>query len=98
MLDLPAKKGRLLTTNISWRDLYAAAILELDRTLLPGRIEAAGAAIKQATEELMSDGKLTAEETQSMADALRSLQTLERVELKKTSPANTGREQRLTER
>jgi hypothetical protein len=31
-----------------WQDLYTAAILELDRDLLPGRMEAAQAAIQQA--------------------------------------------------
>lgn len=32
-----------MTENISWEDLYAAAILELDRARLHGRIEAAQA-------------------------------------------------------
>lgn len=94
------RKRPTLTTNISWRDLYAAAMLELDRTQLPSRIEAAEAAIKRAMDELMIDGKLGAvEETQGMADALRALQTLHRVELTKHSPAcSNSRERHQAER
>jgi hypothetical protein len=74
-------------TNTSWKDLYAAAMLELDRANLPNRIESAQAAIRQALAELGSDGGLgTVEEAQVMADALRNLQTLQRVECSPVTP------------
>jgi hypothetical protein len=72
-----------MTTNSLWQDFYAAAMLELDRAALPGKIEAAQAAIQEAMEETKrsSEGR-SAAETQSMSDALRNLRTLQRVEFK----------------
>lgn len=80
-----------------WQDLYTAAILELDRDLLPGRMEAAQAAIQQARQELISNHRLAAaEEAQAMAEALHTLQLLQRLELRTSMPA-TSQEQRLAE-
>jgi hypothetical protein len=77
-------------TNILWKDLYTAAMLELDRANLPGRIEAAQAAIRQAMEERTStDGLGAAEDRQAMTDALRNLQTLQRVEFRTSAPATS---------
>jgi hypothetical protein len=77
-----------MTSNVSWQELYTAAMLELDRTMLPSRIEAAQAAIRQAMEELVGNHKIgTGEETQAMADALRNLRTLQRVEFRISAPA-----------
>jgi hypothetical protein len=71
-----------VTTNILWHDWYAAAILELDRANLRGRIEAARAGIQRAMKELVRNPTLrAAEETLFMADALRNLETLQWVEL-----------------
>jgi hypothetical protein len=68
-------------------ELYTAAMLELDRAMLPGRIEAAHAAVLQAMEELADDHTLEAgEEKQAMADALRNLGTLRRVEFRSSAP------------
>jgi hypothetical protein len=86
---LKPSEGRTpVTTNISWQELYKAAMLELDRASLQGRIEAAQAAIRQAMEELTSNHELGAvEETQGMSDALHNLQTLQRVEFRTSTPA-----------
>jgi hypothetical protein len=81
-----------VTTNILWQELYTAAMLELDRTNLQGRIEAAQAAIRQAMEEPIRNSRLGAvEDTQAMADALRNLQTLQRVEFRTSEPARAQR-------
>jgi Zn-dependent protease with chaperone function len=58
-------------------------MLELDRATLPGRIEAAQAAILRAMEELADSHTLEAgEEKRAMADALRNLRTLQQVEFR----------------
>jgi excinuclease UvrABC nuclease subunit len=77
-----------MTTRLSWRDLYAAAMLELDHASLKGRIKAAQAAIRQAMQR--SPNNLThgaAEEVQDIAAALGNLQSLQRVEFRKSAPA-----------
>jgi len=75
-------------------------MLELDRSQLPTKIEVAESAIKRAMEDSMPDDKLrAAQERHDMADALRALQTLQRVELTRTSPAcSNSREQLPAER
>jgi hypothetical protein len=86
-----------VTKNVFWQELYAAAMLELNQANLQGRIEAAQVAIGQAMTDLASNRKDGAvEEMQAMADALRNLQTLQRVELRTPIPA-TGQGQRLAE-
>jgi hypothetical protein len=76
-----------VTTNILWHDLYAAAMLELDRDNLRHRIEAARAGIQRALNELTRNPTSgAAEEMQSMADALRNLETLQWVELRASAP------------
>jgi hypothetical protein len=53
-----------MTNNVSWQELYTAAMLELDPTMLPSRIDVAQAAIRQAMEELTGNHKIgTGEET-----------------------------------
>ncbi len=79
-----------MTTNILWRDLYAAAMLELDHANLHARIEAARAGIQRARKELTRNATPgAAEEMQSMADALRNLDTLQRVELRASAPTRS---------
>jgi hypothetical protein len=69
-------------------------MLELDCTQLPGKIEAAQAAIKQALEESADDGRLgVVEDRQFMTDALRNLHALARLEFTNASPT-ARREQR----
>jgi phage terminase small subunit len=80
--------------NCSWYDLYATAMLELDRAALPGKIEAAQASIRRAMGGAAIDRSFgTPPETQAMSDALRNLQALQRVELSphiSTSIASRG--------
>jgi hypothetical protein len=79
-------------TNRLWQDLYTVAMLEVDRANLQGRIEAAQAAIRQAMEEPTRNPQLGAvEDTQAMADALRNLRTLQRVEFRKSESASGQR-------
>ena len=78
--------------NASWQKLYKVAMLELDPVALPSRIEAARLAIRQALEELASDGTAeAAEKRQALADALGNLQTLHRLELRPSMPASQQR-------
>jgi hypothetical protein len=82
MLSTLGKAPSLMTKRNLWQDPYTAALLELDREVLPGRIEAAQAAIYHAKEELTGNrGLATAEEMQAMVDALHNLQLLQQVEL-----------------
>jgi hypothetical protein len=77
-----------MTTLASWRDLYAAAMLELDHGRLQGRIKAAQAAIRQAMQGSPNNRTRAAvEEVQDMAAALGNLQSLQRVEFRKSAPA-----------
>jgi hypothetical protein len=70
--------------NDSWRDLYTAAMLELDHGLLQSRIDAAQVAIRRSMEELMGSCAVgAAEERQALSDALGNLQSLQRVEFRK---------------
>jgi hypothetical protein len=76
-----------MTNSVSWQELYTTAMLELDRAALAVKIEAAQAAVLQATEELADNHTPRAgEEKQALADALRNLQTLQRVELRMSTP------------
>lgn len=76
-----------MTENVSWRDLYGAAMLELDPAVLRQRIGAARAAIQRRTEELTGSihDCSAREERQQIADALENMRTLERVEFKSSS-------------
>jgi len=97
MLKESGREVPPVTKNVLWQELYTAAMLELNQANLQGRIEAAQVAIGQAMTDLASNRKDGAvEEMQAMADALRNLQTLQRVELRTPMPA-TGQGQRLAE-
>jgi uncharacterized phage protein gp47/JayE len=76
-------KGFVMTDNPSWEELYAAAMLELDRVQLRSRIDAAQIAIRQSMEKLRNNCPLGgSEEMQALAAALGNLQSLQRVELR----------------
>jgi hypothetical protein len=60
----------------TWRDLYRAAILEVDRSLLKVRFNAAEDSINARA----SDGRASRQERREMADALWTLQRLKRVD------------------
>jgi hypothetical protein len=65
-------------------------MLELDLGCLPGRIEAAQAAIRQAMNELAGTPEWITAELQEMSSALGNLQTLQRVTIKGSKPAARG--------
>jgi hypothetical protein len=89
MLNSP-KRGSSVTNSVSWKELYTAAMLELDRAALQNRIEAAQTAIQHAMEELAGNHKVgTEEEMHAMADALRNLRALQRVEFRTSTPATS---------
>jgi hypothetical protein len=65
-----------MTLTLDWQRLYEAAILEIDRSRLPGLIELAQAAIDARIEILAADHQGTPEERQALADALSGLRVL----------------------
>jgi hypothetical protein len=60
----------------TWRDFYRAAILEVDRSLLKVRLNAAEDSINARA----SDARASRQERREMADALWTLQRLKRVD------------------
>jgi hypothetical protein len=86
--------------NVLWRDLYAAAMLELDHAQLGKRIQEAQAAIQAAIgEQLAVPANRSAEELQALNDATYNLLTLQRIELcvpVQVSNANRTRLQEAT--
>lgn len=60
----------------TWRDFYSAAILEVDRSLLKVRLNAAEDSINARA----SDARASREERREMAGALSTLQRLKRVD------------------
>ena len=87
-----------MTKDVLWRELYKAAILELDPVALHKRIEAAHAAIRQRISELHSnyDGN-SGEEQREMVDALNSLRAVQKVEFRLSSEPNRPRREPTTE-
>jgi hypothetical protein len=79
-----------METIVLWRDVYAAAMLELDHSRLAKRIQDAQAVVQAAIDKKTGlHGAGFAEELQALRDAMHNLRTLERVELSATSPATT---------
>jgi hypothetical protein len=76
--------------DVLWQELYKAAMLELDRVRLSGRIEAAHAAMQQRMMELSKNNHdgIYLDEQQAIFDALSNLRTLQRVELKSSSQSS----------
>jgi hypothetical protein len=80
-----------METDGCWYDLYAAAMLEFDRAALPGKIEAARAAIRRALQEAAIGRSFgTPSEAPAMSDAMRNLQALQRVELETATQIPTS--------
>jgi ATP/maltotriose-dependent transcriptional regulator MalT len=69
-----------MTMNLPWREIYRAALLEVQPEEMRQRIDAAEKAIFQRSEELKQTGSASGEEQQAMADALRALRLLARAE------------------
>ncbi len=63
----------------SWQESYAAEMVELDLACVPGRIEAAQAAIRQAMKDLAGTPECSTAEMPEMSSALGSLQLLQTV-------------------
>jgi hypothetical protein len=62
--------------HTNWREIYRAAILELDPTQLPERILEAETALIVRAKELFQDGGGNGQETQDLDDAMYALQAL----------------------
>jgi hypothetical protein len=62
--------------EMTWRDLYRAAILELNPSLLKARLKAAEDAIVARA----SDARAPREERKEMDDALSTLQRLKKID------------------
>ena len=79
-------------TNLStrWKQLYAAAILELDDTKLPNRIAKARVAMRARAEDPLTIS--SDEERRTLDDAFRILRVLEQMTTKKKSSRITGRD------
>ena len=79
-----------METTVVWRELYAAAMLELDHSRLGKRIQEAQAVVQAAIDqETALRGVSFAEELQALRDAMHNLRTLQRVELNAASPTTT---------
>ncbi|MGA8489321.1 MAG: hypothetical protein WB711_02800 [Terriglobales bacterium] len=76
MLHFRMQAKNKITTNLSWRELYRAALLEVVPERLRERIDAAERAIRQRSEELKGGDGQASEEQTAMADALRALRVL----------------------
>ena len=62
--------------HTNWREIYRAAILELDPTRLPERILEAETVVILRAKELFQDGDGNGQETQDLDDAMYALQAL----------------------
>lgn len=79
-----------METTVLWRDLYAAAMLELDHSRLGKRIQEAQAVMQAAIDTNTAlRGVSLAEELQALRDAMHNLRTLQRVELSAASRTMT---------
>jgi hypothetical protein len=70
-----------------WKQLYQYAIVELDDSLLAGRISIARRAILDRAEELLT--KSSGEEHRELNDALRALRILEQVAAREKAQRNS---------
>ncbi|MGD0989234.1 MAG: hypothetical protein ABR874_15580 [Candidatus Sulfotelmatobacter sp.] len=77
--------------DTSWRELYKAAMLELDPSCLPSRISEAQEAVQKAQRELGGQPSDRPGEMRALADAMENLRTLYRIELRVAAPP-AGRE------
>lgn len=68
--------------NSRWKQLYAAAVLELDDAKLADRIAQARAAMREAADTIPSD-----EERRTLSDAFRVLRVLENMATKENRAA-----------
>jgi hypothetical protein len=71
--------------NARWKQLYAAAVLELDDTKLPDRIAKARAAMRDRAEDSLTSS--SGEERRTLHDGLRILRILEEITTKRNPAA-----------
>jgi hypothetical protein len=76
---LPSSTG----LNSRWKQLYAAAVLELDDTKLPDRIAKARAAMRDRDDSLTGSG----EECRTLSDGFHILRILEEMTTKRKPAA-----------
>jgi prefoldin subunit 5 len=81
-----------MTTSPSWRELYRAAQMEVEREALRRRIDEAEKAIYQRSDELKRSDSQCGEEQREMADAMRALRLLAQTECRRST--GTGKPQR----
>ena len=67
------------SSSDNWKRLFQSAMLELDKTKLPGRIRDAQQAIVNHMEEFFKKETTTPDEHQKLYDALTSLRDLQRL-------------------
>jgi hypothetical protein len=79
-----------MTTQLGWRELYRAALLELRPQELRTRIDDAERAIRQRMVELRHVDSSSEEETRALDDALRGLQVLASTECKSQPSTLSG--------
>lgn len=79
-----------MTTNVRWRELYQAAMLELRLEELQLRIDEAEKAIQQRIVELRRDDSNGTEELRAIDDALRGLRVLASTECKAPESSLSG--------
>ncbi|MGB6387557.1 MAG: hypothetical protein WBD25_11170 [Terriglobales bacterium] len=79
-----------MTTNVGWRELYQAAMLELRPEELRLRIDNAERAIQQRIAELRQGDFNSKEELRALDDALRGLRVLASTECKVPESALSG--------
>lgn len=62
--------------NLEWKKAYMAAVLERDRTRLPGLIEVANKTLCERLRELLVSAPVPCDEASAIHDALYMLQAL----------------------
>jgi hypothetical protein len=91
LTDGSEKRGNPM--DVLWRELYKAAMVELDREKRDQRVEAAHVALQRPTEELTKDNRDggSGNEPQAVAEALSNLRALQRVEFKSSTQSSMKR-------
>ena len=76
--------------NLSWQELFTAAMLELDPTRLEQKIKTANVAIQERLRELRGG---RTDEARQLTDAVLSLRSIEKTELRDAAVTSVQREQ-----
>jgi hypothetical protein len=79
-----------MNTQVGWRELYRAALLELRSEELRARIDDAERAIRQRVVDLRHAHSSSEEESRALDDALRGLQVLASTECKSAPSTLSG--------